>query len=309
MLLNNTKNSSKLNYKQTYMSKYFNFVKYYNPAQQQKKTTTYKTKYSLHDYNVIKLPTTSNASRKSFKLINPLPLQFKIKTFFFSKKSIRGRSSNGILCRTKGKILTKVKYPQTCKSFRILSLSFIAGMFIVPLKLKIFSLVLSSSGNVSYVTSNYNHALFQVSKLYSVFENQLSHKNYFYLSQFIKIPQIFYLILQLPKYKFVNSLETYPNKGVQYVKSSGSKAFINKIDIKLNLTLIKLPSGVHKVFSVYSVGSIGASPFLPKNLRTQSKAGFFKKIGKKSLSRGVAKNPVDHPHGGRNKAIRYQRTP
>jgi large subunit ribosomal protein L2 len=27
------------------------------------------------------------------------------------------------------------------------------------------------------------------------------------------------------------------------------------------------------------------------------------------LSRGVAKNPVDHPHGGRNKAIKYQRTP
>jgi large subunit ribosomal protein L2 len=25
--------------------------------------------------------------------------------------------------------------------------------------------------------------------------------------------------------------------------------------------------------------------------------------------RGVAMNPVDHPHGGRTKAIRYQRTP
>lgn len=172
-----------------------------------------------------------------------------------------------------------------------------------------FSLVLSSSGNISYVPSNYNHTLFQVSKLYSVFENQFSHKNYFYLSKFIKIPQMFYLILQLPKYKFINSLETYPTKGVQYAKSAGSKAFINKIDVKLNLTLIKLPSGVHKVFSVYSVGSIGASPFIPKNLRTQSKAGFFKKIGHKSLSRGVAKNPVDHPHGGRNKAIKYQRTP
>jgi len=41
----------------------------------------------------------------------------------------------------------------------------------------------------------------------------------------------------------------------------------------------------------------------------QNKAGFGKRFGKKSVVRGVAKNPIDHPHGGRAKAIRYQRTP
>jgi len=145
--------------------------------------------------------------------------------------------------------------------------------------------------------------------MYSLFDKYTIYKSYSYLSKFIKLPQIFFLILQLPKFKLVSSLETYPHKGVQYVKSPGSKAYINKIDTTLNLSLIKLPSGVHKVFSIYSVGSLGCTPFTPQNIRTQAKAGFFKKSGKKSLSRGVAKNPVDHPHGGRNKAIRYQRTP
>jgi large subunit ribosomal protein L2 len=84
---------------------------------------------------------------------------------------------------------------------------------------------------------------------------------------------------------------------------------MTKLDIKSNVALIKLPSGVHKIFSVYSSGSLGQIPFKDQNLKTQAKAGFFKQLGKKSLSRGVAKNPVDHPHGGRNKAIRYQRTP
>jgi large subunit ribosomal protein L2 len=31
------------------------------------------------------------------------------------------------------------------------------------------------------------------------------------------------------------------------------------------------------------------------------KAGFLKFFGKKSKVRGVAKNPVDHPHGGNTK--------
>ena len=32
-------------------------------------------------------------------------------------------------------------------------------------------------------------------------------------------------------------------------------------------------------------------------------------LGKKPKVRGVAKNPTDHPHGGRTKAIKYPRTP
>jgi ribosomal protein L2 len=151
--------------------------------------------------------------------------------------------------------------------------------------------------------------LFRVSKLSSVFENNFFTKQYIYLSKFIQIPQIFFLLLQSPKFKPLSYVEVYPGKGAQYVKSPGTKSFMVKLDVTANLALLKLPSGVHKIFSVYSTTCIGQIPFNDKNLKTQANAGFFKKIGKKSLSRGVAKNPVDHPHGGRNKAIKYQRTP
>jgi len=40
-----------------------------------------------------------------------------------------------------------------------------------------------------------------------------------------------------------------------------------------------------------------------------TKSGYWRKFGKKATVRGVAMNPVDHPHGGQSKAIRYQRTP
>jgi large subunit ribosomal protein L2 len=39
------------------------------------------------------------------------------------------------------------------------------------------------------------------------------------------------------------------------------------------------------------------------------KAGYWRSFGNKPLVRGVAMNPVDHPHGGRTKAVKYPRTP
>jgi len=81
------------------------------------------------------------------------------------------------------------------------------------------------------------------------------------------------------------------------------------MDSRVSTALVKLPSGVKKVFSTFSLGSVGkvALPDNRKNKNTS--AGFYKKHGKKSKVRGVAMNPIDHPHGGRAKAIRYQRTP
>jgi large subunit ribosomal protein L2 len=139
--------------------------------------------------------------------------------------------------------------------------------------------------------------------------NTKKYKQYSYLSNFLTIKNYFFLIHQLPKYKPVCALELYPTKGVQYCSSSGSTAVITKIDNRSSLALIRLPSGVQKIFSSYSVGSSDRIPFFNKSLKNPAKAGFKVSIGKKPLSRGVAKNPVDHPHGGRNKAIRYQRTP
>jgi large subunit ribosomal protein L2 len=42
---------------------------------------------------------------------------------------------------------------------------------------------------------------------------------------------------------------------------------------------------------------------------TNVKSGYWRSFGVKPIVRGVAMNPVDHPHGGRTKAVRYQRTP
>jgi|TARA_B110000208_G_scaffold190420_1_gene254273 large subunit ribosomal protein L2 len=120
---------------------------------------------------------------------------------------------------------------------------------------------------------------------------------------------IFFIIARLPKNKPISLIETVPTKGVQYVRSTGSAASILKMDSRIGTSLIRLPSGMKKVFSTYSIGSLG-SVALPENKKfTNASAGYYRKQGVKSQVRGVAMNPVDHPHGGRNKAIKYQRTP
>jgi large subunit ribosomal protein L2 len=81
------------------------------------------------------------------------------------------------------------------------------------------------------------------------------------------------------------------------------------MDSRLGKSIIKLPSGVKKFFSIYAIGTKG-SIALPSNKKFQNKkAGYYTNFGFKPTVRGVAMNPVDHPHGGRAKAIRYPRTP
>lgn len=43
--------------------------------------------------------------------------------------------------------------------------------------------------------------------------------------------------------------------------------------------------------------------------RANLSAGRARLLGFKPTVRGVAKNPVDHPHGGTTKSIKFPRTP
>jgi ribosomal protein L2 len=187
-------------------------------------------------------------------------------------------------------------------------LSFISGFELNPHTSKNYSTHILSSGEVYYILSTYLSCLFKTAKLRGIFSYN-SLLNYSYVSKYTNVAEITYIVYNLPKFKYISYLEILPNKGAQYVRSSGSKSFIIKLDPKVGLSLVKLPSGIHKSFSIYSIASLGLVPFSIKNIKTQANAGFFTRKGSKPLVRGVAKNPIDHPHGGRNKAIKYQRTP
>jgi len=167
-----------------------------------------------------------------------------------------------------------------------------------------------SSGSVTYIVSTTEHKLFLITCLYGCFfkkTKEFQQALYVRPNYFIK--QSFYLIRQLPKNKPICLVEQTPLSGVKYIRSPGVKGKIIKMDSRISISTIRLPSGSKKLFSVYSIGSVG-NVFLVENKKYKNtKAGYYKKYGFKSKVRGVAMNPVDHPHGGRAKSIKLQRTP
>ena len=94
----------------------------------------------------------------------------------------------------------------------------------------------------------------------------------------------------------IHNIELVPNGGAKLVRSAGSSAQISGIDE--NYSIIKLQSGeIRKVISSAraTIGSVSNSDH--QNIKI-GKAGRNRWKGKRPLVRGVAKNPVDHPHGG-----------
>jgi len=94
----------------------------------------------------------------------------------------------------------------------------------------------------------------------------------------------------------IHNIELQPNSGGKLVRSAGSSAQISGTDE--NYSIIKLTSGeIRKVISLSraTIGSVSNNDH--KNIKI-GKAGRNRWKGKRPSVRGVAMNPVDHPHGG-----------
>ena len=116
-------------------------------------------------------------------------------------------------------------------------------------------------------------------------------------------------LFTLPPFTVVSHLASRPQNPSAYVKSAGAAAVILSKNPTQHTALIRLPSGVRKIFSYYSLTTLGPVGFKDKKDLRNTKSGFWRNKGANQLVRGVAMNPVDHPHGGRTKAIKYPRTP
>ena len=95
-------------------------------------------------------------------------------------------------------------------------------------------------------------------------------------------------------------------------RAFGSFSILKSSNSYLNSWLVSLPSGLLTYFSIFS--SAITLPYyfyysfkVHKNLSYS--AGTSYKLGFRPKVRGIAKNPVDHPHGGRTNSIKSPRTP
>ena len=94
----------------------------------------------------------------------------------------------------------------------------------------------------------------------------------------------------------IHNIELQPNSGGKLVRSAGASAQISGMDD--NYCIIKLSSGeIRKIINTSraTIGTVSNNDH--QNIKI-GKAGRNRWKGIRPQSRGVAMNPVDHPHGG-----------
>jgi large subunit ribosomal protein L2 len=94
----------------------------------------------------------------------------------------------------------------------------------------------------------------------------------------------------------VHNIEVKSGRGGQLVRAAGTYAQVVAKEGKL--VTLKLPSSEVRLFSKECYATIGQVGNIDCSNITIGKAGRSRWLGKKPHVRGVAMNPVDHPHGG-----------
>jgi large subunit ribosomal protein L2 len=100
----------------------------------------------------------------------------------------------------------------------------------------------------------------------------------------------------IPAGTMIHNLELRKGKGGQLVRSAGAAAQL--VAKEGEYAQVKLPSGeVRRILSdcIATIGQVGNLDH--KNV-SYGKAGRKRWLGKRPHNRGVAMNPIDHPHGG-----------
>jgi large subunit ribosomal protein L2 len=251
---------------------------------------------------------TSNASRQIKKFTSKWYDRLTAKKLTFRKKSHSGRSSltGRIVVWTKGSLLRRVRLQKINYNFRTKTPCFISTFRITPFSNKLLSLAIFASGGCTYLPTTDHPQALKVFNLTSLKSARWTNA----IRPYSRVRNPNYTFIHVTKpFTKVSNIELIPGKGVQYVRSSGTFAKIIKFSILTHTALIRLPSGVKKFFSIHSLLMLGACALKLKRKTANTRSGFWRSYGLKPKVRGVARNPVDHPHGGRTKAIKYPRTP
>lgn len=111
----------------------------------------------------------------------------------------------------------------------------------------------------------------------------------------------------MPVGTIVHNIELQPGKGGQLARSAGCYAQL--IGKDSGYAQIRLNSGELRLIRGECFASIGAVSNPDNQNRVLSKAGRARWLGIRPSVRGIAMNPVDHPHGGRTNGGRQPVSP
>ena len=100
----------------------------------------------------------------------------------------------------------------------------------------------------------------------------------------------------IPVGTIVHNVELKPGKGGQIARSAGT--YVQLVGRDQDYAILRLASGEQRLVRGACMASIGAVSNPDHANITLAKAGRSRWLGRRPTVRGVAMNPVDHPHGG-----------
>jgi len=100
----------------------------------------------------------------------------------------------------------------------------------------------------------------------------------------------------IPVGTIVHNVEMKPGKGGQIARAAGT--YVQLVGRDSGYALLRLGSGEVRMVRAECMASIGAVSNPDQANTKLGKAGRKRWLGKRPAVRGVAMNPVDHPHGG-----------
>ncbi|MBV8167605.1 MAG: 50S ribosomal protein L2 [Alphaproteobacteria bacterium] len=100
----------------------------------------------------------------------------------------------------------------------------------------------------------------------------------------------------IPIGTIVHNVELKPGKGGQLARAAGT--YVQLVGRDQGYAQVRLGSGEVRIVRGECMASIGAVSNPDQQNINYGKAGRIRWLGKKPSVRGVAMNPIDHPHGG-----------
>nr|YP_009300129.1 ribosomal protein L2 [Pelargonium transvaalense]YP_009300194.1 ribosomal protein L2 [Pelargonium transvaalense]YP_009338962.1 ribosomal protein L2 [Pelargonium endlicherianum]YP_009339016.1 ribosomal protein L2 [Pelargonium endlicherianum]YP_009339084.1 ribosomal protein L2 [Pelargonium quinquelobatum]YP_009339141.1 ribosomal protein L2 [Pelargonium quinquelobatum]YP_784098.1 ribosomal protein L2 [Pelargonium x hortorum]YP_784158.1 ribosomal protein L2 [Pelargonium x hortorum]Q06FM3.1 Re len=103
-------------------------------------------------------------------------------------------------------------------------------------------------------------------------------------------------LTNIPLGTAIHNIEITLGKGGQLARAAGAVAKL--ISKEGKSAAVKLPSGEVRLISQNCSATVGQVGNVGVNRKSLGRAGSKRWLGKRPVVRGVAMNPVDHPHGG-----------
>ncbi len=103
-------------------------------------------------------------------------------------------------------------------------------------------------------------------------------------------------LINIPVGTMIHNVELRRGRGGQIARGAGAAAQL--LAKEGNYAQVRLPSGETRMVHILCRATIGQVGNLERENVTIGKAGRSRWLGRRPSVRGVAMNPVDHPHGG-----------